>query len=160
MATAEGVFPKAGGDPLYNSEVNIFFPKDILGSEFTVTKNFSGTNFILAGSVTMNPSGAYAYSKFLLINAYTAFVVDAVNDPFDIKVLFSGAGITGLSIMQRSVSNRAQDWTVSTSKILTSGNITSLGGHIGSPYTFIYQARDLADTPAQTFSGGIAVLAF
>src|SRR3990167_1515014 len=156
MATAEGVFPKLGNDPLYASEVNRFSPK-LIGQVLTTNGIFScGSNanpVSLRGPILYLGAGSSQISEFLILRGCATYNGDANTQS---RMRISGtAGLNNLTTPILQMSGAAGTIHIHFYEyFLTSGVITASGGNIGSSYDLFFEfASDLDQTTSVgTFS--------
>ena len=143
MATAEGVFPKVGGDPIYASELNRYNPKLIGFKKQPVTNfNASGTNFQEVGSILYPGAGSLQISDYMTISSNVSYHSN-VNPTLASQIRMSGTD--GLNdFIVGSVNTTTIDYPIHIyNHVLTSGAITASGGNIGSQYWIFFDIRGI-----------------
>jgi len=141
MATAEGVFPKVGNDPIYASEVNLFNPK-IIGQVIQATNTGSATVVQNAGTpILYSGAGPSQISNFIIGQfEWSKNGTAQTTDNTTGRVVISGAGLNNMIIHTKNISNTQgvgntqieRSWGCNF--VLTSGVITASGGNVGSSY--------------------------
>ena len=90
MPTAEGVFPKVGGDPGYYSEVNYLARGGGIGTMLWRLSN-SGTTWQDAGSIIVNPGSICRDNSLIMLNYSTPLGNNTDANVSNFRFLFSGA---------------------------------------------------------------------
>lgn len=132
-----------------NANFAVCYPKIYDEKAVQSTVNSSGAVYINLGSVIYDV-GSGVISSYLKINSA---VVDfnAANHIYSTKISLSGAGISGLEpiIHNPGFSTGATTLTYPFEWIFTSGDITSIGGNVGSNYVIFIKGRSNANSSDQ-----------
>src|SRR3990167_5667125 len=91
MPTAEGVFPKQGGDPGYYSEVNYLARGGGVGTFLWRLTN-SGTAWTDAGSIIVNTGSICRDNALVMLNYSTPLGNNTDANVSNFRFLFSGLG--------------------------------------------------------------------
>lgn len=160
MATDEGVFPKIGNDPLFDSEVNRFSPKLIGNINQSDRVNISGTNFApIGGAITYPGTGSMQISQFMQVQAgigkqNTATTLN------EFRIRTSGTADLDLVSPTWSISATNIQFGNTINYILTSGVMTASGGNIGSSYIITLEARNNSNDVNAALFGDFVIIGY
>lgn len=137
MVTAEGVFPKVGGDPIYYSEANRFREK-VIGWNAHPNQFTSGTAYQIAGSYLY--TGVYPSIICDHLDTSVSAIGDSsnINTNINLRLSYSGTLFNfATNVRNTNFATNVGKPFVAIRDIFTSGAINASGGNVGSPF-FIF----------------------